>query len=161
RALLGNPVRKIGFYSALGLVFLQYSRLHEMLSFLAGSSTFLLYLFTVPGVLAFLGSGRARQAFQETAVRCWLGFLTWAVIAIPFSYWRGGSFTVIFGWFKGALPIMLLLATLPITWKEVRRVLYVIALGGIVIIVMSRFFASDWGGGRTGIEFGVIGNPND
>src|SRR5262249_7078213 len=44
---------------------------------------------------------------------------------------------------------------------EVRRVLYVIALGGIVIIVMSRFFASDWGGGRTGIEFGVIGNPND
>ncbi len=159
--MLRNPIRKIGFYSMLVLVFLQYSRLHETLSFVTSGNTYILYVFTIPALIALVGSGGLRRDFQMPPVLLWLAFTAWMCVATMFSVWKGGSVSTVLTWARVVLPMMFIFGELPMGWKEVRLALYAMATGGIAVVSTGRAFINDAGGGRLGLEFGLIGNPND
>jgi len=85
-----SAARKIAFWFGVGLVFVRFSMLNELLSYVDGRNFYLLYLFGIPALLGLLVSGGITRVLRERAAILWLCFGVWAVIAIPFSIWRGG-----------------------------------------------------------------------
>jgi O-Antigen ligase len=159
-SFLKSPIRKLGFYISLGMIFLEFSRLHETLAFVSGINTFVLYLFAVPAIVAVAISGGLSRVLKEGSARFWLLFTSWMALAIPFSFWRGGSTTEVLVFVRVVVPVLFVTAGLAMTWSEFRKVLYVIAFGGMVIMATSQAFLKDYGS-RSGVEYGIIGNPND
>ena len=155
-----SPLRRMGFYCLLGTVFLYYTNLHERLSAHLGSDAHILYIFTVPALIGLILSGGLGRAFSGRAVRYWVLFVLWMVIATPFSWWRGGSVDTFVVFSRTNIPLMLLLAGLPMTWKECRTVLYTLGFSGVVNVFSSKIFSQSFGD-RQGLESTVMGNPND
>lgn len=157
---LQNPIRRMGIFALSGLVFLEISRLHEVLAFLARANSFILYLFAVPALIALVGSGGLTRALRERAVQLWIALVGWMFLCVPFSFWPGDSAVQVVTYLRVIVPVLLLLAGLPMTWPEVRKLLYVLAVAGLMIIVSGRVFLKAMAG-REGLQFGLIGNPND
>lgn len=156
-----SGVRRIGLYFLLAILFLYYTKLHEQLSAHIGSDARLLYIFSIPALAAMVMSGGLRRAFSAPAVRYWLLFVVWMVVATPFSTWHRGSLEALSTFVRTCISIMLLMAGLPMTWKDCRLVLTTIGLAGIVSIGSSHFLGQSFGHDRLGVDSGAIGNPND
>jgi O-antigen ligase len=152
--------RRVGLYCLLGVVFLLYTRLHETLALHYGIAGRFLYLFSIPALVGLLLSHGIRRVFSGRPVFYWMAFVVWMVIVIPFSVWRGGAVATVYDFLRGQIPIMILLAGLPITWKECRLVLCTIGVSGVINVIASQTFGQAYGG-RAGLESETIGNPND
>lgn len=158
---IDSVFRKLAFYSTVALVFLHYTRLHEVINYYTNVNTRILYVFTVPAVLGFLVCGALRRSFSGRAVVYWTAFVIWMTLAIPFSTWKGGSITTVSAFIRAEYIMVLLLAGLPMTWKECRFLALTIGVAGIVNVGVAIQFTKDYGGGRVGTEFATLGNPND
>src|SRR6266436_2986938 len=86
-----SATRKIAFWFGVGLVFVRFSMLNEMLSYIAGRNFYLLYLFGIPVIVGLVVSGGIGRVLRERPAILWLCFGVWAAMAIPFSIWRGDS----------------------------------------------------------------------
>src|SRR5205807_1765047 len=58
------------------------------------------------------------------------------------------------------LPMIFVMAGLALTWGECRAILYTIAIAGMCNILVGTLIIRSFSG-RTGLEFGVVSNPND
>ena len=160
-----SQIRSMGAYCAAALVFIRFSATHEIITSVLHVNTFVLYIFGVPAILAWLISGGARRSFPRSSpVIFWLAFAFWMVLATPFSSWRGGSTGLVLTYLRTVTPFAVLVAGLPLTWQECRRVAYAIALAAPVILVSSRLFLDVQmeATGRVASELtGTIANSND
>lgn len=153
--------QSIGFKSALVLVFLRFSNLHEMLSFITGKNNYLPYVFGPAAVLAAISSGRLRYIFRERPPKFWLRFAGWMLIAVPFSSWKGGSFTAVIAYIKTDFIMLLVTAALATKWVDCRQIMYAIAAAAVSNIATAYLFLKP-SGDRLALEWsGTIGNSND
>ena len=156
-----NVFRQLAFYSALGVVFLRFSLLHEALTYYTGVNSHVLYFFTIPAMAGVAVTGGLRRMFSARPAFYWLAFVAWLFLATPFSVWRGDSTEYVLTYLRAEFPMLLLLAGLPIGWKECRMVLYTISFAGIYNVLSGIFSGQTYGTERVGLQFGTIFNPND
>jgi O-antigen ligase len=159
---VSNPLRRVTFFLVLIFVFLRVSVIHELLSTKLGFNSYLLLLFGLPAVVGVILTGAIRRTLQSRAGRYWLAFYVWMVVTIPFSVWKGGSIGLVGTYGRTELCVLFMLAGIPVLWSECRYVLYALALGSFVCVLVGRFFmVSDYGGERMSLAFGSIANSND
>jgi O-antigen ligase len=158
---LANPGRRLAFYAAVAYVFLRFSMLHELVSFTLGFNSYILYLVGPPAFLGVLLTGGLRRAFRLRTAYFWIAFAAWLLLDLPFSTWRGGSTELVSSFVRLQLPILFVLAGLPMTWKETRTMMLAISLAGIVSLLSGRFFMQHDLEGRLSLTVGTIANAND
>jgi len=156
-----NAARKLAFWFGVGLVFVRFSMLNEMLSYLIGHNFYLLYFFGIPALLGLLVSGGIARVLRERAAILWLCFGTWAVITIPFSIWRGGSAHTVWSYWKTELIMIFVIAGATRTWRECRILMLAIAAAATVNLLTSRLFGQVEMNGRRDLDFGTVANAND
>jgi O-Antigen ligase len=156
-----SAARKIAFWFGVGLVFVRFSMLNELLSYVDGRNFYLLYLFGVPALLGLFLSGGIARVLRERAGILWVCFGIWAAIAIPFSIWRGGSAQTVWAYWKTELIMMFVIGGITTTWRECRVVMFAIAAAAAVNVVWFRLFAQSELSGRMSLAFGMVANAND
>ena len=157
---LTNPIRRLAFYASLGLIFLRYSLLHEVFAHYLGTSPFILYVLAVPALLGMAGSGGIQRTLASPQGKYWMGFIFWFMLAVPFSTWKGESFNYAVDYLRTDMPMLFIMAGLALSWQECRAMLYTIAIAGISNIAISLLITKSFGG-RSGLEYGIVSNPND
>jgi O-antigen ligase len=160
-----NALRKIGAFCAAALIFIRFSAIHETITHVLGINTYLIYLFALPGGLAWILSGGIRRTFaSRSPVLFWAAFTGWMLMSTPLSFWKAAAVAEDLVYLRTVLPLALLVAGLPLAWEECRRVAYGIALAVPVIIITARLLAKESlaAAGRVAIDLGgTISNPND
>jgi hypothetical protein len=161
-AQVNNPWRKLGVWGVYGFFFLRFTDLHLIIAAKTGFPTYLLYLFGLPALVGLLASGGLRRAFRLKSARYFLAFLGMMIVATIFSSWLGGSVLFTLSYFRATWVCFILLAGLLMTWKELWRMLQLIAVCAavnvLISVTMSKFFEQS---GRAGVEIGTNSNPND
>jgi O-antigen ligase len=152
--------RKFAFYFGLGLIFLRFSYLHELLTVLLRFNLYPLYVVGPPAILGVMLSGGLRRTFRARSAWYWTAFFVWIALATPFSIWKGGSAGLFYVYAKSEFPMLLVTAGLAVTWAECRRMLHVIAASAVCYLAVAWFFMERLGT-RVGVTFGTTGNPND
>jgi O-antigen ligase len=156
-----NPVRSLALWAVVGLIFVRYSLVHEVLMSVLGVNTYLLYILGVPALIGtFADQGLARVMSTRIGI-FWVCFTVWMFISLPFSIWPGGSFQAAIDFLRTNLPMLFVMGGLALRWVECRRMIYAIGIGGLWIIVAGNFLQTNIGGERVGLEYGIISNPND
>src|SRR5689334_14434439 len=79
---LNNRMRTIGLYFALGVVFLRYSGLHEVMTYYGGFNSGALYIFAIPALFCLAGSGGFQRVLSMRPARYWLGFIIWLCVTV-------------------------------------------------------------------------------
>jgi O-antigen ligase len=149
-----------GYQVMLVFSFLYYFRPGDLIPGLGS-----LHLSKVFGGLAVLalvfGSSRGRPKKMPTEVKLMLALFLWMVLCIPFAYWRGGSFDVVFWEFSKAVIVLLTLALTVSRTAELRRLIFVQALGVTLMTLVSVVVNVRMQGRLAGIGDGLLSNPND
>jgi len=158
-----NPLQVIAFKMALVLVFINFSSIHQLLTYVLHVNFYLLYLFGVPTLLGVALAGGVQRTLRGRPAVYWTIFAAWMVVAAPFSSWRSGSIGALIPYFRTVFPMLFVIAGLTIRWRECRSMMWSIACGGVVIMTAAKLFQDSGGhyGERLAIEFGTIANSND
>jgi O-antigen ligase len=150
------------FACALILVFLRFSFLHETFTALTGVNAYVLYIFGPLALVGAIREGGVSRTTRQPAALCWLGFLGWMILAIPFSSWRGGSFTHVLTYLRTDFIMLFVTAGLARTWTDCRKLIYAIALAAIVNLGTAHLFVNSASADRLTLQGnGIISNPND
>lgn len=156
-----DSLRRFGLYCTLALIFLRFSFLSELMTYLTGRETYVLYIFGPPALISFLFAGGFRRSFREAGPKLWLAFVVWMWIGVPFSAWRGGSLTIAIDYVKTEFILLLFTVGLTVTWSECRKAVYTIAAAGAFSVVVGLYFMRS-GAERFSMSWsGQIGNSND
>jgi O-antigen ligase len=155
-----DPLNRVAQYLGLSMLFLTFSVLPQIIGYVTGVNFFLLYLIGVPALLATVLSGGLRRSFRGRPAYYWTGFACWMLIATPFSSWPGGSAAGCLDYWKSSLIMLFIVAGLIFEWRDVKKVMTVIAVAGVVDLFIVRMFRLD-SSSRVALSFGTIGNSND
>lgn len=149
-----NILQTIGFAALIAYLFVLISRVLDV-TFPYLRIPMILYIVMV--CLAFFSG--MQQVFRRR-LNQWFGlYLIWMGMAVPFSYWRGGS---VAHWMN-ALKIMLFffcIQVLVTNWKKLRTAIWTLAIGLLVAAILSRLIG-DFSTGRLKLEVGTLSDPND
>ncbi len=157
-----KPKLKAIFLMGVGLVFLMFSMLHQIQTYLMGVNLYFLYIVGIPAVFGLVFSGGVKRAFERSPVFYWCAFFVWMTLAIPFSYWKGGSFGLVETYVRTVLPTMFIIAGVTRNWRDFKFLMATIAAAAVVNVFSARLFSGDdQFGGRAGLELGTVSNPND
>lgn len=157
-----NPLRKVAFYFGLGLFFVQFAVLPELIYYITGANTYLLYFFFPAAVIGAVITGGLRRTLRFRASWLWIAFFAWMILATPFSYWKGGSTIRVYDYARLALPLLFVMGGLATNWKEIRAIFYTIASAAFINVLSARLFTHVDEGGRVSLQSsGSIGNSND
>lgn len=156
-----SPIRKLAFYFGLAFIFIKFGVVSELLGQLFGSSGYILYLAAPPAIIGAIVTGGLGRTFRARAPYFWMAFFGWMVLAVPFSYWQGGSFALIASYSRFNLILLFVAGGLATNWKEIRLIFYTIAAGALLNLLTAQLFMDDTNG-RISLSFGgSIGNSND
>ena len=150
----------LAYYALVVFTFLYYTRPQDVIPGLAG-----IPVEKIVGGIAVLGvvAGLAtRRLKARVPIEIKLLFLLFAdlCLTIPFAYWRGGAFSVVFEQFSKAVLIALLVAMVMQNVSQLRRLIWVQAAA--VAIMTGLSIALRPGGDRLhGVLGGIFENPND
>ena len=165
RAALHDPsaVLSLPFLFGAGLVFVRFSMLNEIATYVTGHNPYLLYLFGLPAVIAIVLSGGIPRVVRYRAAQLWLAYGLWGVLAIPFSIWMGGSFHAMLIYWRTELLMVFVVGGLVRSLRECNWLMYTIAAAAAMCLVWTRLFVKETaeGGGRLALEVGTIANSND
>jgi hypothetical protein len=160
-AVRNDPVRKAAFFSAVALTFIRCSLLNETLAHQFNFKPYLLYVFGIPTILGILVSGSLLRPFRFKPAYYWLGFALWIVLTVPFSIWKGGSFSIVATYWRTEVIMLFALGALITTWEEWQTMFRAIALACVVSLVTVRIFGQVDINSRLQLEFGMVANSND
>src|SRR5579863_8218585 len=157
-ATLENPVRKIGFLASWAYIAMLFAFLNDLIGIAFGVRAFLPYLFGPPAILAALLSGRIRQMFTTKVGYCIVGLYIFWIASIPFSFYKSASLRLV----KDILVInystYFMIAALAIGIGLVRRLMYTIAVCGVLDLVASYKFGRVQSDGRFSFAAGTMAN---
>ncbi len=156
-----DPSPPLVFNSALGMVFLMFGTISELLTYVLHVNTYILYLF---GPTAFIGAvavGGIGRTMKAHAGWYWTLFFLCMVIATPFSTWVGGSFGPVMDYAKFTFPLLFVVAGTTLNWNQVHRVFCTIGFAGVINLIESRLFTSNESGRLSLDSSSTIGNSND
>jgi O-antigen ligase len=156
-----NSLRKIAFYFGLALLATTLGVFSDLLYYVLHTHTYLLYLFGPPAVLGAFITGAIPRMWRHRAAKYWVAFFVWMVISIPFSTWHGASFGRVLDYFRFIMPLLMITAGMPITWREVQSLFNAICFTAVVGVGSARFFAAEINGRLTLESSSTIGNSND
>lgn len=159
-----NPptgIHWIAFLAGLTLLFLKAGNIPELSFAMTGANLKILYFVAPLAYIGiFLGQG-LDSALRNKSVIFFLLFYVWMVMATPTSSWVGGSVGRVKDFGIHVLPLILVVTATVVTWKQVRLVFGVMALGALVVLVSTRFFGEADMGRVSLASSGTIGNSND
>src|SRR5882724_6248742 len=112
---IGNPIRRIAFFFALGYLFVQISFLHEIIGIALHLPSYLPSVFGIPAFMGFLFCGGVKRLFRERSAYAWLAFIAWLIVVTPLSSWPTGSLVVVRGFLQSQVLSMFLLGGLVCT----------------------------------------------
>lgn len=150
----------IGFAAALAYIFLRFALLNDAVTYIFGFKAYLSYITAPIALLGVVFGGGLTRAVRFKPGVFFCGFLTWLLIAIPFSVWMGGSIQTLFTAFEADFSIFFMIVGLTTTWERFRTVMVVIAWGGVCDFLLCLLYPSS-GDGRFALSFGTLANPND
>ncbi|MEO7652527.1 MAG: O-antigen ligase family protein [Bryobacteraceae bacterium] len=151
-----NPFKRFGFYAVLMLLFISYSRIFDI--YLTG--------FHIPGIvsalvtIAVFFSGAFLAAFSSRIGVLLLSFMAWLVVCIPTSEWRSGSLELVTQMIPIHIPMLLAVAGLVLTFRQVQQAMRTLALAALVLAISSLALGSS-ATGRLFLDQGKFSNPND
>jgi O-antigen ligase len=153
--------RKVGFYFTLALLFIRCSQLPELLTYQFHNNLYLLYVVSLPVVLALIFTNGFRRSFRFWPAYYWLGFTLWITIAIPFSIWKGGSIQLVTDYWRTDIVLLVAIGGLVRNWKECRMLFGTLALSCVFNLIIIHVFGQVDDQGRLNLQFGAIANSND
>ena len=155
-----NALRRLGVWLMLAYGFVRFSFLSDIVSHMTDARPYLVMALGVPTMALMLISGGIRRTFRARPAYYMAGLMLWLILAVPFSFWKGGSIQVLLQAFETEFSMLFLLAGLLLTLKDVNRFLSMLALAGSFLILASFYFGSEYFG-RFGFSFGTLENAND
>jgi len=90
--------------------------------------------------VAFIASGRAFRGLQSGAGKAWLGFLVFATLAIPFSYWRGDSFHFVWSFVSKSLSIFFFMCAFATSGRLFRWVVTTNIITAVLLLINCAAF---------------------
>jgi O-antigen ligase len=157
-----SPLRRIAFKMALVLVFIRFSIVHMLLTYVLHINLYLLYLFGGPTLLGVAFAGGVQRTLRGRPAIIWLMFAGWLIAAAPFSTWRGGVVGSLILYFRTNFPMLFVIAGLTLTWSECRSMMRAIAWAVPTVMLAAGIFPSGGDpGARLTLEFGSIADSND
>jgi len=155
-----DPLRTVTFYTALAFVLVKFGMLAEVQTWTMHFNAYLLYVFGIPAAFGVFVAGGIRRTLVGRPAYYWLFFSLWLFICTPFSSWKYGSFMLAKNYVRDDLLMVFTIAGLVVSWRECRLLVRIIGIAAILNVVTGRMFAN-LEGGRLGLDFGTVGNPND
>ncbi len=146
--------------SACILIFIRFGMMHQLLTFVTGINSYALYVFGIPAIIGIAAVGGIARTVRYGPAAWWLAFGLWTSAIIPFSIWKGGSLEQVLQFLRSDLIMIFIVAGVVFTWRDIRRVLLVMAAAASVSLLASRMFqvnAND----RLALGFGMVANAND
>jgi O-antigen ligase len=156
-----NIIRKLAFYSMLGFIFVRFTFLHEILGMTLNVRSYLPPLFGIPTVLGLVLSGRLAYVLRHRPVYAWIGFFGCMVLSIPTSVWPGATVETVWRYFQSDFPMLFMIAGLTLSWRDLTRVFYSLALAGVVNELTAKYFSREIGGRLQLTAVVTAGNAND
>ncbi len=105
-------------------------------------------------------SGGGRMKVPWAVKFLWL-LLFQMALCVPFAIWRGGAFWTTFDLSKGVIVAMLISMAVVKLW-EIRRLLFIqVSAVALVTIISILIHHHNHDGRLTGIQDGILENPND
>ena len=114
----------------------------------------------VLALVSTLASGRAKKK-PPLELKLLLLLFLHLIIAIPFAYWRGGAFAVVFFGFSKAITVALLVTLIVDDFGQLRKLLWVQAASLVVTTISSIAIHHTQSGRLIGALGGIFENPND
>ena len=155
-----DPLNRMAFYLGMATVFMQFSVLPQVTTYVLRFDLYLPYLIAMPAILAMIASGGIRTCFRARTAYYWTGFGCWMLLAAPFSVWRGASVLACFFYWRSDLSMLFIVAAMLHEWSDIKTVMRVIGASAVVNVLSAYFLPRDLGE-RVGVALGSIANPND
>lgn len=156
-----GPIVGLFCWLALALVFIRISLIHQVLTQKTGVNNYLLYIVGIPAAVGLIASGGFMHVFRRRPALYWVTFGLWLLVAMLFSSWRGGSVPIVVTFLRIELFTMFVAAGLVVRWRDFRRMMLAIALGGFLDLAWAQLFSQVDENERLGLQFGTIANSND
>jgi len=158
---VNNPVRRMGLNVSLLFIFIQFTKLHELIAIVLHVNVFLLYLVGIPAYALLFMSGGLPRTWKWPQARCWIGVAIWMVLSTPTSLWIMDSLTTVNNYFRTELAVLFVIAGFVMTWDEFRRLMKVLAWAAVVDLLEGRLIAGGDLNGRLDLSAGTMADPND
>jgi hypothetical protein len=159
-AQVNSALRVIGYYFALVYTFIVFTQLHQLIMMGVGVDTRLLIIIGVPMVVLVLCSGGVQRTLQWSAAKYWVGYSVLMLIAVAFSSWKSESLSITLAWLRVEVVILFVIAGCVMTWREVKRLMTVLAWAAVVDVAAGRLFAGQIAG-RFELTGTTMSDPND
>ena len=112
--------------------------------------------------LLFLGTGAYLRGLQTPAGKWFAAFAVWLAIAAPFSFWKGGTATLLVNYIPRMYLVCFYLPACAVTLAQVRTMVRVVAAGALVVIMSCYAFGGPTADGRFAISGSLFyGNANE
>jgi O-antigen ligase len=159
-AQVKSPVRVIGYYFALVYTFIIFTQLHQLLMMAVGVDIRLLIIIGAPMIMLVLCAGGVQRTLRWSAAKYWVGYSFLMVIAIAFSSWKSESLSITLTWFRVEVLILFVIAGCVMTWREIKRLMTVLAWAAVIDVIAGRLFAGQIAG-RFKLTGTTMSDPND
>ncbi len=150
---------KIGMLALCGLI------LSPHIQDLAAPLGFKPYLSIVCFIIlpfAFLASGQVFRALRSSTGKAWLGFVFFATMAIPFSYWRGDSFHFVWGFLSKSLSVFIFMCAFATSYRQCRWIVTTNVIAAVLLLINCAAFGESPDGGRFFLPGShLVENSND
>jgi putative inorganic carbon (hco3(-)) transporter len=157
---LADPQQRsqFGYWTMVVFSFLYYLRPGDIIPGLAN-----LHLAKITAFIAVLallmGANRSKRLPVENKII--FAMFGWMVLTIPFAWWRGGSFGVVFFEFSRVLIVTLTLTLTVTRMVELRRLILMQALGVGLMTIAAVIVNNRTQGRLAGVGDALLSNPND
>ncbi|MEP6537122.1 MAG: O-antigen ligase family protein [Bryobacteraceae bacterium] len=152
---VGNPFQMIGFGILLVFLFILFSRTFDVVL----SSLQIPFTISCLVLAATVFGGGILRVWDHKIGRYFVAFTAWMAIAIPFSFWRGGSTVVFQGWLKAVL-VYICIVGLIATYDQTVRAIKVLGFAVLTLAILALTLGNSENG-RLFLSEGKFQNPND
>ncbi|MDQ2898733.1 MAG: O-antigen ligase family protein [Acidobacteriota bacterium] len=159
-AVQSNSVQNLGFAVLLPCLLLIHSRASEFID--ADGRFHLVMILCLVAGLAVLVTGGVFRALASRAGIWLTAFTVWLIVALPFSSWRGGSFSSLTDAWLKSYAMFLITAGLIFSFSQCRKTIFTLAVATAIIVgIALKGGLENAEDSRLAMSYGTLGNAND